>query len=209
MYSNELCLHILIRYGDTAPRYGAYRYTLLINICSKNPMFCKYDLHNLHGQSVQSHFLAISLNWTRELICLKFSAKLDHNGGDLQFKVSRPTFIVLFLYVANSWKFIRLYMLFLLSKIKSITGTFRLFLFYNSQPPDKYLYCFVTVYQSHLRVQLVLISEPAHEFCWSCNLIFFVYENEHSHNKHKNNSHVAPSLLWLPGTQKSNNNRQN
>ena len=31
---------------------------------------------------------------------------------------------------------------------------------------------------------------------------FFFYGNEHLHNKHKNNSHLAPWLLWVPGIQK-------
>ena len=46
-------------------------------------------------------------------------------------------------------------------------------LVYKSQPSEfgcfyrdyKYHYCFMTVYQSHLYGHLVLISEPAYEFC--------------------------------------------
>ena len=52
-------------------KIDAYRYGLLIDTCHRNPMFGKYSLHYLHGQSVQSHFLTISLNWLSELICLK------------------------------------------------------------------------------------------------------------------------------------------
>ena len=58
------------------PRYGAYRYALLIDICYRNPMFVKHSLNNLHGQSTQSHFLTLSLNWTSEFICFNFSGKL-------------------------------------------------------------------------------------------------------------------------------------
>ena len=47
--------------------------------------------------------------------------------GDMQFKVSRSTFTVLFRFVASSWKFPRLYVLLLLSNMKSIIGGFRLF----------------------------------------------------------------------------------
>ena len=109
-------------------RWGTYRYTLLINIHCRNPMFDKYSLHNLRGQSIQSYFLTLPLNWTRALICLKFSAgKIDYNCWDLCLKVSWPIFTFLFLFVAKSWKLLRLYVLFLFSNIKSINGEFRLF----------------------------------------------------------------------------------
>ena len=32
--------------------------------------------------------------------------------------------------------------------------------------------------------------------------IFFFYGNDYLHIKHKNNSHLAPWLLWMPGIQK-------
>ena len=32
------------------------------------------------------------------------------------------------------------------------------------------------------------------------------YGNEHLHIKHKNNIHLAPCLLWVPGIQKKSNN---
>ena len=126
-------------------------------------MLGKYSLYNLYGQSMQSHFLTLSLNGTSELICLKFWGKTDHNCGDLQFQVSIPIFTVLFLFVANFWKFLGLCVLFFLSNIKSIIGAFRLF--YKSQPSEfgcfygdyKYHYSFVTAYQSHLYGHLVLI----------------------------------------------------
>ena len=57
------------------PRQCDYRYALYIDICYRNPIFGKYSLHILHGQSIQSHFLTLSLNWTSELICPKFSGK--------------------------------------------------------------------------------------------------------------------------------------
>ena len=56
------------------PRLDAYRFALLIDMCYRNPMFGKYTLHNLNGQSI---------NWTNGLICLKFSGKIDNNTVDL------------------------------------------------------------------------------------------------------------------------------
>ena len=44
-------------------------------------MLGKYNLHNLHEQSIQSQFLTLPLNWISELICLKLSDKTDHNCG--------------------------------------------------------------------------------------------------------------------------------
>ena len=47
------------------------------------PMFGNHSLHYLHGQSISSHFLPLSLNWTSDLICLMSSSKSDNNCGDL------------------------------------------------------------------------------------------------------------------------------
>ena len=49
----------------------------------KNPTFCKYTLHNLHGQVLQTHCLTLLLNCSMELIHLMCSGSCDHNSGDL------------------------------------------------------------------------------------------------------------------------------
>ena len=40
------------------PSKGTYGYALLIDTCYRNPMFGKYTLHNLQGQSMQSYFVS-------------------------------------------------------------------------------------------------------------------------------------------------------
>ena len=67
---------------------SAFNSKFLAKLCSswknyKNPTFCKYTLHNLHGQVLQTHCLTLLLNWSKELSCLMCSGRRDHNCGDL------------------------------------------------------------------------------------------------------------------------------
>ena len=62
--------------------------------------------------------------------------------------------------------------------------------------------CMYTVYVSRYYTVYVCCD------CMQCMhamyiyYVFFFYGNEHLHNKHKNNGHLAPWLLWVPGIQK-------
>ena len=71
----------------------------------KNPTFCKYTLHNLHRQVLQTHCPKLLLNWFKELSCLMCSGSRDHNCGNLQLIASKPKYTVLFLSVSNSEDF--------------------------------------------------------------------------------------------------------
>ena len=138
-------------------------------------MFSKYSLHNLHGQSIQSHFLTLSLKWAGELICLKFSSKIDHNCRDLQFKVSNP-FLQLFFFSSQTHEYLQDYTCYFPFQTESHWLEHSVYsLFYKSQLSEfecfygdcKCHWGFATVYQSHLYGHLVLIPGPTHEFCWS------------------------------------------
>ena len=67
---------------------SAFNSKFLAKLCSswknyKNPTFCKYTLHNLHGQVLQTHCLTLFLNWYIELSYLMCSGRRDHICGDL------------------------------------------------------------------------------------------------------------------------------
>ena len=76
--------------------YSGYRYALLIDICYRNPMFGKCSLYSLQGQSIQSHFLALYLNWTSDLICLKFSGKIYYTAKICSLKFQNPLLLFFF-----------------------------------------------------------------------------------------------------------------
>ena len=82
----------------------------------------KYTLHNLHWHAFQISCLTSLLSWWKGNTFLVSSRKRTSHCGYRRLNDSRPRSTVLFLTVANYWKFIRLQMPFLLSNIDSKIG---------------------------------------------------------------------------------------
>ena len=82
----------------------------------------KYTLHNLHWHAFQISCLTPLLSWWKGNTFLVSSRKRNSHCGYRRLNDSGPRSTVLFLPVANYWKFIRLQMPFLLSKIDSKIG---------------------------------------------------------------------------------------
>ena len=82
-----------------------------------------YILHILHGHFSPFHFPISFLKMSKEVVFLVFSGIRFHIWGPLYMTVSIRYFTVLLFVQYRHWKFLRLYLLFLIIKAPFIIGS--------------------------------------------------------------------------------------
>ena len=118
-----------------------------IQFFQRNLTFWMYVLHVLHGHFSLFHFPISFLKMSKDVAFLVFSGTRFHIWGPLYLTVSVPYFTVLLFVEYRQWKFLRLYLLFLIMKHHSLEVMIHL---------QKFVYFFSKTFQIILMYSFLL-----------------------------------------------------